>query len=97
MESTSSQTEVDSSVSVENFIDPKAYIKSSPSFDLKEETNDQKLEDRMTLAMANLTKRLEEKFEEDKSLALKELSRQVSILFYLCSTLKNMKLIHYAS
>lgn len=41
--------------------------------------DDKMWEERMTTALANLTKRLEEKFEEDKNLALKELSQQVII------------------
>ena len=49
--------------------------------------DDQLWEERMASAMAELTKRLEEKFEEDKNAALLEQSRQVNIHF-LCWTLK---------
>ena len=53
--------------------------------------DDQLWEERMASAMAELTKRLEEKFEEDKNAALLEQSRQVKQLlllfvFYHCES-----------
>ncbi|CAL1526104.1 unnamed protein product [Lymnaea stagnalis] len=69
-------------ISLESVVDKEenspASIKppSSPS-SLKQDSNDQLWEERMAAAMANLTKRLEEKFEEDKTLALKLQSQQL--------------------
>lgn len=62
---------------VENPESEESFVPDKPAAVPPQLVDDKIWEERMAASLANLTKRLEEKFEEDKNLALKALSQQV--------------------
>ncbi|CAG5127559.1 unnamed protein product [Candidula unifasciata] len=69
--------ETENSSTQTDLLETESVPDQSPQDTAQQQLNDKIWEDRMATALANLTKRLEEKFEEDKNIALKELSQQL--------------------